>query len=433
MEARGPMTISQDSSASREQSADCSAGNVGRAVAPDVAAARAVGIASAVQYTEVLPLLDAAGRVLAAPARSPHAVPPFDTSAMDGYAVRTAGFTGPGPWSLKVEGRRAAGDRPCDGPATPDTCLRIFTGAPVPPGFDAVVMQERCVRTGDDVTFDARPQLGHNIRFAGEDIAADASLLTKGALLSAPKLALLAGAGLGEVAVFRKIRIALISTGSELREPGQPLAPGQIHNSNRILLRAMLADCNWADVRDFGIVADDRAQLEQVFAQAAADCDAIVTTGGVSAGDEDHVAAVLRNSGGELDVVQVAMRPGKPVKIGRIRQALFVGLPGNPNAALVTFRRIAMPALRALAGLAEIDPVSQPVIAGFSYAKRKDRTEFVPARLTGRTVNGIPVIERLARGSSASLSAAATADGIALLPPGDEAIDEGALLQFEPF
>lgn len=402
-------------------------------VAPDVAAARAVALAATVKDTEVLPLLEAAGRVLTGPMLSRNAVPPFNASAMDGYAVRTEDFSGQGPWTFAVEGRRAAGDKPAQLAHRPRTTLRIFTGAPVPDGFDAVVMQERCVRSGDHVTFGARPAGGHNIRFYGEDIASGASLLAKGALLTPTRLALLAGAGHGQISVACKVRIALISTGSELREPGEELPPGQIHNSNRILLRAMLAESKWADVEDFGIVADDRDALRHVLAKAAATCDAIITTGGVSAGEEDHVASVLRDGGGELDVVQVAMRPGKPVKIGRIDRSLFVGLPGNPNAALVTFRRIALPALRTMAGLADIDPVTQPVITGFSHAARQGRTEFVPARFSGQTVNGLPVIERLARGSSASLSAAATADGIALLPPGDDAIAEGTLVQFEPF
>lgn len=402
-------------------------------VAPDIAAARAVALAATVTETEIVPLLDAAGRVLAGPVLSRNAVPPFNASAMDGYAVRTEEFHGSGPWTFTVEGRRAAGDKPLHSSHGPATALLIFTGAPVPDGFDAVVMQERCLRSGDHVTFSSRPASGHNIRFSGEDVPSEASLLAKGILLTPTRLALLAGAGHGKVAVARKVRIALISTGSELREPGEALSAGQIHNSNRVLLRAMLAESKWADVEDFGIVADDPDALRHMLAKAALACDAIITTGGVSAGEEDHVASVLQDSGGELDVVQVAMRPGKPVKIGRIGQSLFVGLPGNPNAALVTFRRIALPALRAMAGLAEIDPVAQPVITGFSHAARHGRTEFVPARFSGRTINGLPVIERLARGSSASLSAAATADGIALLPPGDDAINEGTLVQFEPF
>lgn len=402
-------------------------------VAPDIAAARAVALAVTVTETEIVPLLDAAGRVLAGPVLSRNAVPPFNASAMDGYAVRTEEFHGSGPWTFTVEGRRAAGDKPLHSLHGPATALRIFTGAPVPDGFDAVVMQERCLRNGDHVTFSSRPASGHNIRFSGEDVASDTKLLAKGVLLTPTRLALLAGAGHGKVTVARKVRIALISTGSELREPGEALSAGQIHNSNRVLLRAMLAESKWADVEDFGIVADDPDALRHMLAKAALACDAIITTGGVSAGEEDHVASVLQDSGGELDVVQVAMRPGKPVKIGRIGQSLFVGLPGNPNAALVTFRRIALPALRAMAGLSEIDPVAQPVITGFSHAARHGRTEFVPARFSGRTVNGLPVIERLARGSSASLSAAATADGIALLPPGDDAIAEGTLVQFEPF
>lgn len=427
------MTFTGARKAAERVAGDCEAGGSGSPVTPDDAAARAVALSIAVTQREPVSLLDAAGRVLAAAATAAHGVPPFNGSAMDGYAVRTSDFASTGPWSMAIAGRSAAGDADMASDIPPGSCVRIFTGAPVPEGFDAVVMQEHCRRHDDRVVFDAAPKPRQNIRFMGEDIADGASLLESGTLLTPQKLALLAGAGLNSVDVFRCARIALISTGSELREPGETLAAGQIHNSNRVLLRTMLAACNWAKVHDFGIVPDEPARLAAVLDAAAADCDAVITTGGVSAGDEDHVAAVLRSGGGTLDVVKVAMRPGKPVKIGRIKQALFIGLPGNPNATLVTFRRIALPALRALAGLSAIDPVSQPVVAGFSYTKRKDRTEFIPARFSGRTVNSIPVIERLARGSSASLTAAATADGIALLPPGEETVEEGALLQFEPF
>lgn len=412
---------------------DCSAGETAVPVAPGVAAARAAAIAVAVVAAERLPLLDACGRVMSAETHSLLDIPPFDNSAMDGYAVRRDDLQGDGPWTLRLVGRSAAGDAPATPGATPMSAFRILTGAPLPAGFDSVVMQEHCIVEGDTVTI-ARKPIGHrNVRLAGEDVRKGEVLLRAGELATAQALALLAGAGHADVDVFAKVRIALISTGSELREPGEPLAPGQIHNSNRVLLRAMLSRLAWAEIVDFGIVRDDRAALEGTLREAAGSCDAIITTGGVSAGDEDHVAAILRDGGATLEVVKVAMRPGKPVKIGLIGNTFFAGLPGNPNAALVTFRRIALPALRAMAGLRQVEPDWQPAVAGFSHPKRRDRTEFVPIRKTGETRGGLPVVELLARGSSASLSAMALADGIALLPPEDEAIEPGMALRFEPF
>ncbi|MEO3386887.1 gephyrin-like molybdotransferase Glp [Mesorhizobium sp. CAU 1741] len=402
-------------------------------MAPDIAAARAAAIAIAVSQSESLDLLDAAGRVLGADLFARHDVPPFDNSAMDGYAVRCTDLGGHGPWRLPVGGRSAAGDLAGANDLQPGTAMRIFTGAPVPAGFDAVIMQEDCERQGDTVAIAARPSPGHNIRRAGEDVAAGTRLLSRGDLLTPQRLALLAESGHAQADVFRKVRIGLISTGSELREPGEPLAPGQIHNSNRVFLRAMLGALAWAEVHDFGIIPDDRKRIEQALHEASRTCDAIVTTGGVSVGDEDHIAAIMREGGGRLDVVKVAMRPGKPVKIGLIGHTFLAGLPGNPNSALVTFRRIALPALRAMAGLSVIEPAWQPAIAGFSHAKKPDRTEFVPVRRSGQTDAGMPILELLARGSSASLSAMAAADGIALLPPEDTAIEPGMLLRFEPF
>lgn len=403
-------------------------------LAPDAAAARAIALAAAVSETETVDLVDAQGRVLAADIVSPMALPPFDNSAMDGYAVRTGDLAGNGPWSLPVGGRVAAGEATGASYAGGRQALRIFTGAPVPPGFDAVVMQEHCRRDDDGITIAGkRPRAGENIRRAGEDVEPGAPLAARGEALSPPRLALLAGAGIGRATLYRKVRIGLISTGSELREPGEALAPGQIYNSNRVVLRAMLARLAWARIEDFGIVPDDRALLEQKLHDAALACDVVVTTGGVSVGDEDHVAAILRDEGAPLEVVNVAMRPGKPVKVGRLCRSVFFGLPGNPNAALVTFRQIALPAIRTVAGLRDVVPAWQPAVAGFGYAKKAGRTEFVPVRIKGRSQTGVPVVEMLGRGSSANLSAMAAADGIALLPPEDETISPGMPLRYEAF
>jgi molybdopterin molybdotransferase len=360
-------------------------------------------------------------------------LPPFDNSAMDGYAVRMADLTGSRPWTLELVGRIAAGDDAGGELAKPGSAVRIFTGASVPRGFDAVVMQENCTRNGEFVALEKRPRMGENIRRAGEDVRSESALLEPGMLLTPQRLALLAAQGLAEIETVRRVRIGLLSTGSELREPGEQLGPGQIYNSNRIMIRSILASEPWAQVIDYGIVPDRHAALAQTLGEAAMRCDVVVTSGGVSAGDEDHILGALAEHGVELDVLKVAMRPGKPVKIGLMDNVLFAGLPGNPNAALVTFHQIALPAIRATAGIAIAPSHWLPGVAGFTYSKRLGRTEFVPVRTTRRDDLGRPVLEMLGRGSSASLMALALADGIAVLPPDIETIQPGLPLRYEPF
>jgi molybdopterin molybdotransferase len=300
-----------------------------------------------------------------------------------------------------MKGRVAAGDFHAGQVANPNEAIRIFTGAPVPGGFDAVVMQEHCERTGERIAVTKRPRQGENIRRAGEDVTAGSRLMGAGDQLSPQKLALLAGQGLAEVEVLRKVRIGLISTGSELRDPGEPLAQGQIYNTNRVMIRAMLSAFPWAEIVDYGIVPDRRDALAEAFGVAASRCDVLVTTGGVSAGEEDHVVSALGHHGGTLDVLKVAMRPGKPVKIGMIGTMLFAGLPGNPNAALVTFHQIALPAIRVIASIRNVGPDWSPAVSGFFYEKRLGRTEFVPVTIAGRDelgqpMQGLPVHRRSA-------------------------------------
>lgn len=406
----------------------CEAGASGAVIPVDIAAAKAITTAVPVTETETLDLLDAIGRATVADVVASLNLPPFNASAMDGYAVKADSFTGQGSWRLKVTGRIAAGDAPTQ---TSEGSVRILTGAPVPQGFDTVVMQERCRIDGDAIVIDHKPRPGQNVRIAGEDVRRGESLLEAGEILKAQHLALLAGQGMAEVAVRRKVRVGLISTGTELREPGQPLHPGQIFNSNRVMLRASLDACRWAEVLDFGIVSDTREAVIAALAEAAKRCDAIITTGGVSAGEEDHVTSAVSSGGGVLDIMKVAMRPGKPVKVGKLGAALFLGLPGNPNATLVTFRMIALPALRRLAGLSITAPTWTQAVADFTYEKRPDRTEFVPVRIGAAGSDGLPRLSLLGRGSSASLRAISQADGIALLPPGVNRVEPGMRLAFE--
>lgn len=406
----------------------CEAGAAGAVIAVDIAAAKAVAAATPVSRTETVDLLAANDRVLAAEVDATLDLPPFDASAMDGYAVRLDDLGGEGPWRLPVTGRIAAGDRPRDPFAG---AVRILTGAAVPQGFGAVVMQEKCRVEDGVVIIGVRPRAGLNIRRAGEDVRRGERLLDAGNIIEAQQLALLAGQGLGDISIYRRVRVGLISTGSELQEPGQPLRPGQIFNSNRVMLRAGLDRCRWAEVIDFGIVPDTREAIAAALAEASTRCDAVVTTGGVSAGEEDHVSWAVGSGGGTLDVLKVAMRPGKPVKVGKLGNALFLGLPGNPNAALVTFRMIALPALRRLAGLNRTDPDWQKATAGFHYEKTLGRTEFVPVRVAGHDAIGLPILQMVGRGSSASLRSIADAEAIAMLPPDMAAVEPGASVRVE--
>lgn len=411
--------------------AACSTGKSGPTLSVDAARLRAIATACPVAGQETLPIDQAVGRVMAAPIMAAHALPPFDNSAMDGYALRLSDLTGDGPWQLPVADRIAAGDARGLSLAV-GTVSQIFTGAPVPFGADAVVMQEQVTRIGDMISLTERPRLGLNIRRRGEDVAQGEQALAAGLALTPPRLALLAGCGVASVAVRPRVRVAILSTGDELSEPGSTLGPGQIYNSNRVLLRATLSRFPWVDLTDLGIVPDDAASIRTAIHHAAQSNDVVISSGGVSAGEEDHILDALRLEAAELDVLKVAIRPGKPLTVGRLGQALYFGLPGNPYAAAITFSQIARPALRRAAGLIE-DPDSWlPAVAGFTYARATGRREYVPVRWDSRDAFGRPVLMRLGQGASASMSPIALAMGIAVIPPEIEVVRPGQSLTVEP-
>lgn len=409
----------------------CCAGKHANVLSVDIAGAKALAAAVPIRERQTMPLLEATGRVLSSPLCSPMNLPPFDNSAMDGFAVRTTDFEGPGPWRLPVAGRVAAGD----GSAAsypPASTVRLFTGAPVPRGFDAVIMQENCERSGETVIFRRRPEVGQNVRYAGEDVARGAVTLASGLPLTAARIALLAAIGTDRVDVWRKVRVGLISTGSELRETGQALGPGQIYNSNRHFLRAAMQR-PWIEVADFGIVPDDPGAIRAAIRAASESNDVVITTGGVSAGEEDHMMDVLRRENAELEVLKVAMRPGKPVTVGKIGGALFFGLPGNPYATVVTFSRIALPAIKTTAGSSVAETSWMPAVSGFTYRRRSGRTEYVPVTWSRRDDYGRPIVEMLGRGCSASLAPIAAAMAVAVLPPDMALVEPGLPLRIEAF
>lgn len=409
----------------------CSTGKTGATLSVDAARLRTIAAVAPMRESEELPLDQALGRVLAEPPLARVNLPPFDNAAMDGYAVSTRDLAGEGPWRLPVSDRIAAGDTRSV-TLRPGTAARIFTGARIPAGADAVIMQERVRRDGDWLIVLETPRASLNIRRRGEDQRAGEVPLPSGHLLTAPRLALLAGTGIPGVSIFRRLRVGLFSTGSELREPGSPLRHGQIYNSNRVMLRALLAQ-PWIELTDYGILRDDAGAIRAAIRRAAEENDVVISSGGVSAGEEDHVLDALRRENAALDVLKVAIRPGKPLTVGRVAGALYVGLPGNPYAAAVTFGQIARPALRKAAGLTEMPDTWIPAVAGFDYDRRAGRREYVPVTWDQRDAMGRPILQRLGRGASASLGPIAAARGIAVIDPDMPHVRAGQPLQVEPF
>lgn len=389
-----------------------------------------LAIAPLVSGSETLPLVEATGRVLAEDAQAETPLPPFDASAMDGYAVSTADLRGQGPWRLPIAGRVVAG-RGGEVRLPRGAAIRIFTGAPVPPGADAVVMQEHVKSDGVSILVSVAPRAGSNIRRLGEDFALGQRVLRAGSVVGAREAAALAAIGKATVSVRRRLRVSILSTGSELAEPGVPLAPGQIWNSNRFALRAALAT-PWVVLRDLGALPDDPASLTAALRDAARTSDMIVSTGGVSVGEEDHMAAALSTAGGTAEVLRVAMKPGKPLLLGQIGAALYLGLPGNPVAAFVSWTVFGAQFAAAMAGIAETAPRSILAEADFALSRRTGRAEFRPAQITGTGAGGAPTVALLDATFSARLSLLCAADGLAHLPAETETIAPGDLLRFLP-
>lgn len=412
---------------------DCDRPSAGRTMlSVEDAVVAGIHVCRPVADAESLDLFAAAGRVAAEDVRCPCALPRFDHSAMDGYAVHSASFTGNGPWTFRIAARVAAGDGSFVNSFRAGEAVEIFTGAMIPADFDAAIIREKCSTHDRHFTTAYRPRPGENIRVKGEDVEQDALLFEAGTVLTPHRIALLAAAGLAQVSVVRKIRLAFITTGSELKQPGETLAAGQIYNSNRYLLRSMLSH-PWLEVHDLGSSPDTIGATVDILHRASLEHDIVVTSGGLSKGGEDHVREALKRSGGSIDVLNVAMRPGKPVSLGTLGSSLFIGLPGNPMAAAVTLAQIALPAIRAVAGIAHREPLWLTATADFAIAKRLGRTEFVPVVICGRNPDGTPILGMLGRGSSGSLFPMAQADGLAILPADLGSVERGMPVRFQPF
>jgi molybdopterin molybdotransferase len=384
-----------------------------------------------VTETEKVPLHGARGRVLSDNVKAPVNLPPFDNSAVDGYAVRHADLRQDGDTTLAVAGRLTAGAGE-NLSLKPGEAIRIFTGAAMPKGADTVFMQEDVTANDSRVTVPKGLKLGANRRLAGEDVRAGVTVLSAGTVLEAQHVALAAALGLTELTVRRRLKVAVFSTGDELVEPGALRAAAAIFDSNRVLLTELLERLG-AIITDLGILADDPKKLSARLREAAAAHDLIVTSGGVSTGEADFVRTAVETIG-NLVFWRIAIKPGRPVALGVIpsgagQRAAFVGLPGNPVAVFVTFVRVVKPLLRRLSGARPDKLVPLPVRAAFAYKKKKDRREYVRVALKTAADGEIEAIKHPQDGAGILTSLTET-DGLLEFPEDVTAVEPGARVGF---
>lgn len=393
--------------------------------------------AKPVHENEDVPVQAALGRVLASDVQSLVDVPPLDNTSMDGYAIRTADTTSSGQ-KLRVAQRIPAGSVGTQ--LEPGTAARIFTGAPIPPGADAVVMQEDCAipeGSTDQVQVNTLPTVGQWIRRRGEDLSAGKTALTAGIFLRPQELGVAASAGLTHLNVKRRVRVAAFFTGDELALPGEPLKPGGIYNSNRDTLLACLRSLG-CDASDLGIVPDRLDATREALRCASKDHDLIITSGGVSVGEEDHIKPAV-TAEGRLDLWQIAIKPGKPLAFGAVRksdqsnasngtnESWFIGLPGNPVSSFVTFLLFVRPFILKSQGRASIATPSYLVRADFDWLKADRRNEFLRVKMNDQ--GGLDLFPNQ---SSGVLTSASWGDGLVDCPP-NQAIHRGDLVKYIPF
>ncbi len=380
--------------------------------------------------TQDVSLLDADGRILASDLNAPVALPPFFNSAVDGYAVRFSDLAATAETRMPVGGRIAAGSAAMR-PAGAAEAIRIFTGAPMPEGCDTVFMQEDVRLEGDHVILPPGLSPGANCRPAGEDLARGATALAAGRRMTPEAIALAAALGMTRLSVRRRVRVAVFSTGNEIVSPGTPLGPAQLYDSNRFTLQALLRRLG-AEVTDLGILRDERAAVATALREAASGHDLILTSGGVSTGEEDHVKAAVEDVG-NLSFWRLAIKPGRPVAMGVIPSAVegeaaaFIGLPGNPVAVFVTFAHVVRPFLAVLGGGEATPLLALPVRVAFAYRKKLGRREYVRVALR-RAADGVIEAVNHPREGAGVITSLTETDGLLELPeaverlaPGDQA------------
>jgi molybdopterin molybdotransferase len=378
---------------------------------------------------ETVALKEARGRVLAADVIAPIDLPPFDNSAVDGYAVRHADVGATSDAKLTVVDRLTAG-RAAAHEVRAGEAIRIFTGAPMPRGADTVFMQEDVRKEGSAVIVPPGLKRGANMRAAGEDVRRGSVALSAGRRLQPQDLSMAAALGLRELPVGRRVRVAIFSTGDEIVEPGTPLPTAGLYDANRELLRALLARLD-AQVSDLGILRDDREKVAARLAEAAQDQDLVLTSGGVSTGEADYVKDAI-GAAGSLVFWRVAIKPGRPVAMGVLRGTAFCGLPGNPVAVFVTFARVVRPLLLRLAGASPEPLIALPVKAGFAYRKKKGRREYVRVSLT-RLDDGSYEAHKHPQDGAGVISSLTATDGLAELADDVTEIARGETIGFLPY
>lgn len=414
----------------------------GDLITVDAALSRLKGALSPIVGTSSLGLEEALGRVLAEPINPRQPIPPYDNSAVDGFAVFHADLSENAETILPVVGRVAAG-RPLDGKQARGTAVQIFTGAPMPDGEngggpETVMMLEDCALSDDGARVVLKPGIkrGANCRSAGEDVSLGQTVLSPGHRLSPQDIGMIAACGMDKVQVYDPLQVALFSTGDEVIAPGQEPRPGALFDSNRFTIGAALRAVGCA-VTDLGILPDDPKTIRKTIAEASTNHGVVMSTGGMSMGEEDHVRAAIESLG-SLDFWRVAIKPGRPIGMGLIRdegfsQSVIIGLPGNPVAAFTTFLILARPILQQLSGRHVLPPKRARVVADFSYKKKSGRREFVRARLETPGEDGIPRAVKHGRSGAGILSSLIGADGLVELDEDVTEIGPGTLVDFLPF
>lgn len=399
-------------------------------IAPDAALARILREVAPVTATGSLPLAAARGRVLAAEVAAPLALPPFDQSAMDGYGLTEADLAaGAAPRLVRTI---LAGD-PAGPALQPGAAVRVMTGAAVPAGVAAVVMEEHVTLRDGRLAVARKVRGGDNLRRRGEDVMPGRVLLSPGTRLDARHIALAAASGVDRLAVRRRVRVAVLSNGSELREPAEARHPAAVHDSNRPMLLALLAGRPDIELTDLGLLRDDPAALAARLRDHAGAQDLILSSGGVRGSDADHMPAAIQAAGGTAEMLKLRQKPGKPLAHGRLGATACLCLPGNPLAALVAMLTLGRPLLARLAGCTEAPIAPIAAVAAEGFTRHPGREEFMPARILGHDAAGRPRVVRSGHSGSARLLPLSLADGLLWLPAQPDRVAEGQAVRFWPF